>query len=853
MHKLDKVKVKIENIEPLIQAIKNKKAAVYVGAGVSISAGYDDWKTFLEKILKDYEKKYPNAEFKIAKKIIKSGDLILAAELINIETNKELSKSIKDIFQRKEPSSLHKELIKIPFTFAITSNFDDLLEKAYSNPGSYVKVFNWSEISDFFAHVKNGDFGILKIHGDSSIKSSHIIDKENYKNSIRNQSLNSQLLNFLALNTFLFIGSSLRDPDLLNVLEEGRLIYGKDFGPHYAILLDIELDESFKKYLDTFLGIRVIEIQTDKDRTEVTTQNIISFLRHLSGNVSSISYSNEEVSSMNADVFIFNKLVKQRLVELRKALAADKTSVIFIDSRELPGLEYLFVDGEKSLIGVKFATYKPKELRTMIKDFYSIGYGKQQTVYLPNTKNMDDIYRSSEQNEMEKVKNETLEEIFKEKYDDEKSVLITHLFSDGNCIGILLAESNVTDAFTEGHLNTFRDVSLLLSALFRKFELRLNSLTEVNFEYNTQRFQELLDTSFQLSEFELSYLFYKIDNRTGRLVPYFDKRKVPSKQKKEFFYEFGDLSLATHILHSNEEIYFDDVKDGVKKGRIAELGVDNFNIEGSIYGTPVRVGKYTSFILIAWSRKKMPFKKARISISKMAHLISNSNYDPNYEIVFENAEKFIDNINNKLKYENLTNWNFLKKMHSQKIEEKLTKEDALIKIDSLLKFFLQGLTELHCNLGRVRLWIRDGDKEQFKCYYSYSKENNVENEFKDETTPSKEIYCQYTERRFRVNPYAIHQHRTMLGQEDPNTEKLKKDVDGKWIVGPIVKRNNDGVPYHLLGYISADNHYIIDGKPKEKRCTEKQDYFQRYAVDLVAGMLEPLVLQILFLEKKKDN
>ena len=81
----------------------------------------------------------------------------------------------------------------------------------------------------------------------------------------------------------------------------------------------------------------------------------------------------------------------------------------------------------------------------------------------------------------------------------------------------------------------------------------------------------------------------------------------------------------------------------------------------------------------------------------------------------------------------------------------------------------------------------------------------------------------------------------MFAKPDINTDLLEKDPNGKWIVGPVVFRRNESNNAQLLGYISADNHIMKNGMPKEKILTEKEDAFQRYAVDLISDLLVPIL------------
>ncbi len=265
MHKLDtNIDLNID-IQPLVDAIKGQKAVVFVGSGASKSAHLPDWEEFLNQCLekaKQSLKKNKYSEdtkvnFRLAEKLLKGGDFLMSAELLQQEIGSTLSTYIWEIFGTKRtPSDIHKAIARIPFSLAVTTNYDKLLEGAYNK---IPNVFTWLDPQAIFSSIKYNRFAVIKTHGDVGNNPSVVLTKTHYRNLMHfNKAFNEELIALLSLKTFLFIGSSLRDHDLLRLMDEGKLTYESNFGPHYVFLFDEEVDVSFLRYLRDSYNIHAI-------------------------------------------------------------------------------------------------------------------------------------------------------------------------------------------------------------------------------------------------------------------------------------------------------------------------------------------------------------------------------------------------------------------------------------------------------------------------------------------------------------------------------------------------------------------------------------------------------------------
>ncbi|WP_421827307.1 SIR2 family protein [Larkinella sp.] len=829
------------DIRPLVDAISSQKAVVYVGAGASISAGLPDWKALLvsslmkaKANLKEFDNDNSNfsKSFNLAEKLLREGDFLMSAELLQQVLGNELGEHIWEIFKKtSQPSQIHKAISRIPFSTAITTNYDKLLEMSYNETHP---VYTWRLAENIFRSIKKNTFAIIKTHGDIEDLSSLVLTRTQYRDLMQiNKSFNDGLTILLSLKTFLFIGSSLKDFDLLRLMDDAKLTYKSNFGPHYAVLFENEVDESFIKYLKDSYNINVILCRIPENYTgDILTDIVCSFLKTLSGSVSQKLVTNNKIVNINSASFSFNDIIHNLLRETLKLTGAERGIVSFVESRNIPGLEYIFKDD----LYQKNEYYKSENYAerishdTILGFIYSLGGRERKYLYysdISKNQKISNIDTIPEKYQYNPLSPET------------KSVLITQVFSDGSPVGVVSIESSMVDAFTLEHLKTIESQSSSFGAIFKELELREKSVKEIDLLSNAVALQGLMDNCFRLKRFKISYLFYEINYRKGELVAQYDPEILSTLNEVEFSYKFDETSLATHILKQQNEKYIDDIimKDN-NETIISPKGIKFFNIEGSIYATPVKVGHYTSFILVAWSRDSQQLVEVTSRISRMAHFITNSpDRDFSNNIAGEKykAKRFIIEINESIK----------------RLDQNINRKSWVAFLQNennrfgFIKALLKPLTGSNCELARIRLWVYNEEAEVFTCIYSYStqsatlKDCKKDNEYVGVTSRADDPYCSFTINRFKDNPYAMHQHRKMFPAEDVNTKRLHKDPDGKWIVGPIVSRRTKEPV--LLGFISADNHYPEGDVIKEKILSEKYDAYQRYAIDLINDILREVL------------
>ncbi|WP_284473739.1 MULTISPECIES: SIR2 family protein, partial [Clostridia] len=124
-------------INKYVKEIRNNNAAFFAGAGFSKESGYVDWKTLLEFIASE-----------LGLEVEKEHDLVaLAQYCYNKHQNRGLINDVifEEFSKQKEPTQNHRILARLPIGVIWTTNYDDLIEKAFDKD----KAAKQENVADF--------------------------------------------------------------------------------------------------------------------------------------------------------------------------------------------------------------------------------------------------------------------------------------------------------------------------------------------------------------------------------------------------------------------------------------------------------------------------------------------------------------------------------------------------------------------------------------------------------------------------------------------------------------------------------------------------------------------------------
>jgi len=220
----------------LIEACAQGKGVLFAGAGLSAQAGLPTWKRGLESILRDLAEGQETREvWRPLLTKLSEGDTNTTAQLIATRlTREDLQSRVQKVFARPDAdiTATHGILQEIPFAFALTENWDDLLEKTFRDRSNL--VLTPKDSAQFVQLLRGGTFFVLKAYGDCSDSRSFLFTAAEYQDAItKNPDYSRFILSLFSSYTVLFVGLSLSGiEDFVSPLR----LRGQTDRLHYALV-----------------------------------------------------------------------------------------------------------------------------------------------------------------------------------------------------------------------------------------------------------------------------------------------------------------------------------------------------------------------------------------------------------------------------------------------------------------------------------------------------------------------------------------------------------------------------------------------------------------------------------------
>lgn len=810
------------DLHPLAAAIASKRAVAVVGAGASAASGLPLWDDLLEQCLtfaKQTGRPVQQAEARL-----RQYDHLLAAELLERTLGIDnLHTFFTEVLRSRgvrHPSTIHRAIARLPFRVAITTNFDHLLEEAYE---PHERPLTWKQSDDVFKNIREGTFFVLKSHGDLSERASLVLTRSHFRDHIHRSDRYLEGMRSLLINcTVLFVGHSLRDLDLLHMMDELRLRFGLCFGPHYAILCEAEVDSSVESHLQESYNIKVLTFPQHEyphlEQSVSMTRSVTDLLTEISGRVAHIQARGGMTIRVEPR-YTLSRTCDDILDQARVVLGAPDGLICLTLQKSVRRLQYVALRGSYSQADAGKDVNPQSDLGSLFLRRRSEG----------DWINNPDLLSCSPSSFAFDQPNT--------RFAANRSRLAAPIYCDGHREGIISVESPLPHAFTSLHVQAITKFAQLVGmALYEARQRALTTELMQSYTKNLDGFLDLLRTSRIFNDVDIRVILYKLRYLEGEMLA-LSKEAI---DEKPFTHKFDSDSLAARVLECKSPEQIDDADEELRRSpsRLSERGVIHFNIHGPVVAVPVRAHGYTASVVVAWPGKadRRVWKYVPERLQRMVNLIGNdpSLWDRSSRLT---VRGLLDKINSELlPIDNGKIW---------------SKSLVRTQYKALVRALLKALIE-DAGIARVRLWRRVerdstflSGRELFVCTDSGSLRDGRRPEWDSHFGKASwdDDHCtDYTIQRYDHDPYARTQHRKMFGDlPDPNCEFIGKDPDGYWIVAPIVGNAWATGPRRktLLGFVSADNHYFdekLNGW-KETEMMPQVRSFQRSALDLVTDLL----------------
>lgn len=217
--------------QALIDAFREGRAAVFVGAGVSASSGLLGWDalvTNLAAALGDVTPPATGTKW--------SADMLLKVPqyFVNRYGRARLVDILEKDMRQARPSALHLALAQLDVDLFYTTNFDKLLERALEQQGvDFDRIHNEDTARQYHRTARR--VRLRKFHGTIDDGANLVLCQEDFENLEHKRPIQFQrLIEDLKSRTFFFIGYSLRDPDFNALYDSVRHHMGDMGHVHYV-------------------------------------------------------------------------------------------------------------------------------------------------------------------------------------------------------------------------------------------------------------------------------------------------------------------------------------------------------------------------------------------------------------------------------------------------------------------------------------------------------------------------------------------------------------------------------------------------------------------------------------------
>jgi len=217
----------------LIEEFQRNNVVIFLGSGMSQNSGAPGWNDILNELRAAFIGDKSPQEIDFYKKL---DNLEKAQYLYDKFDKTPIIKKMKDILSRVEFCDLHRLLVRLPWATMVTTNWDDLVEKACASSGiGCIKIWKDDQVPLSGSEEKT----IIKIHGSLDDPCSVVFSESDYASfPEKNRLMQSLFGTLLAYKAILFVGYSYNDYNLKSIVSFVKNSLGDLYRKPYILTLN---------------------------------------------------------------------------------------------------------------------------------------------------------------------------------------------------------------------------------------------------------------------------------------------------------------------------------------------------------------------------------------------------------------------------------------------------------------------------------------------------------------------------------------------------------------------------------------------------------------------------------------
>jgi len=214
-------------INDFVKDLNEGTASIFAGAGLSIPAGFVNWTELMSEIAQDL-----GLNIKVESDLISVAQYHVNENRTRAKLNRKI---IEEFTEDVSETENHKIIARLPFSSIWTTNYDELIEKAFGNENKVVDVKYRK--NQLLTTKPKRDLVIYKMHGDANHPDEAILTKEQYEQYHQtHEPFINALTGELTIKTFLFVGFSFTDPNLDYILSRLNFRFQENKRQHYCFV-----------------------------------------------------------------------------------------------------------------------------------------------------------------------------------------------------------------------------------------------------------------------------------------------------------------------------------------------------------------------------------------------------------------------------------------------------------------------------------------------------------------------------------------------------------------------------------------------------------------------------------------